>query len=143
MACSVERISAAKSFGWKRGADGDVSAAKGVGGVIDLRSGRIFQTGMADIANDPNDGAPLNVVLLRVDAAADGVAIGKVFLSKGLIDDYGLAGGRLGVGEGATGYKGNLHGREILRRDPAPFGHLILVVGIAIHLKHTEALGVA
>ena len=55
--------------------------------MINLRLGGFFQAGVAHVADDTDNGAPSSGVILSADAATDGVAIGKVFLGKGLIDD--------------------------------------------------------
>ena len=68
----------------KRGADGDVSAFELHVGIIDLRLGGFFQAGVAHVANDADNGAPSSVVILSADAAADRVAIGKIFLGEAL-----------------------------------------------------------
>ena len=93
----------------KRGADGDVSTSELHVGIIDLWLGGFFQAGVAHVADDTDNGAPSSVVILSADAATDGIAIGKVLLGKGLIDDDGVRLGFLVGGEQPPGDKWNSH----------------------------------
>ena len=75
---------------------------------------------MANIADDSDDGAPLHVMIVNVDATADRVAIGEVFVREALIDDGKLGRmSRVVVAEEAAGKQGNAHCGKIPGSHPS------------------------
>ena len=74
-------------FGRMRRANNNISVIRPRRQVDRFAGRRFFQAGMAHITDDSDDGAPLHMVIVNVDAAADRVAIGEVFIREALIDN--------------------------------------------------------
>jgi hypothetical protein len=111
---------AGDGFRCPRRAHNNVSAI-GLGDrLIDLRGGRFFQAGMAHVADDSNDGAPLHVMIVNVDTTPDGVAIGEIFVREAPIHDGKLARmSRVAVAEKAASNERNAHCGKISGSDPS------------------------
>ena len=88
--------------------------------LIDLRDRRFFQAGMAYITDHSDDGAPLHMVIVNVDAAADSAAICEEFIREASIDNgESVRMSRIAVAEAATGKERNAHCGKVSWSNPS------------------------